>query len=327
MPLTVPMALAALFIAALPAFQQADRTPVLDVDFPDPFVLSTDDGLIAFATNARRRGRNVNVQMSRSVDGRAWSAPIDAMPIPPAWALRGHPDIWAPEAMKIGDRYVLFFSARHATRTRPDGLTLCVGAAVSDVAEGPYVPQAEPLTCGGPLGVIDASPFRDGEDLWLYVKTDGNCCNVPTTLIAQRLSADGLHLTEDPTIVAGFTNDAAWEGKVVEAPQMVMRDGRYYLFYSANDFGGRAYATGYALCASPVGPCRDAPENPILSSTPGLRGLVGPGHIGVFESEGGTWIAYHGWRRALSDGNWGQRSLYLDRLDWSDGRPVVVPER
>jgi len=324
---TLPLALAALLLATPIAAQEGQRSPVLDADFPDPFVLATDDGLVAYATNTRKRGKLLNVQMSRSSDGRSWSATADAMPVPPAWALRGRPDIWAPEAIRIGDRYVMYFSARHATRTRPDGLTLCVGAAVADSPEGPFTPQPQPLTCGGPLGVIDASPFRDGEDLWLYVKSDGNCCDVPITLVAQRLSADGLSLVGAPTTVPGFTNDAAWEGKVVEAPQMIVRDGAYHLFYSANDFGGRAYATGYALCQGPVGPCQDAPQNPILSSTPGLRGLVGPGHVSVFEREGRTWIAYHGWRRPLTEGGWGQRSLYIDRLDWVDGRPTVIPAR
>ncbi len=312
-------------IAATAQAQDAARRPVLDTDFPDPFVLATDDGLVAYATNSRRRDRSLHVQMSRSSDGRSWSAPQDAMPTPPAWARRDRPDIWAPEVIQIGDRYVLYFSARHASLSRPDGLTLCVGAAVASAPQGPFVPQAEPLTCGGPLGVIDANPFRDGQDLWLYVKTDGNCCNVPVTLVAQRLSADGLSLEGEPATVSGFTNDAPWEGKVVEATQMVVRDGRYHLFYSANDFGGRDYATGYALCEGPVGPCRDAERNPILASTPGLRGLVGPGHTSAFDWNGETWIAYHGWRRPLTDGGWGYRALYIDRIDWTDSGPVVTP--
>ena len=150
-------------LIAVPAqAQEMARRPVLDADFPDPFVLATEGELFAYATNTRRRGKTIHVQMSRSTDGRSWSASTEAMPTPPPWARRDRPDIWAPEAIRIGDRYVLYFSARHASQTRPDGLTLCVGAAVSAAPEGPFVPQAEPLTCGGPLGVIDASPSRNG---------------------------------------------------------------------------------------------------------------------------------------------------------------------
>lgn len=318
------------FVAALFAMGFADarlspQMPVLDREFADPFVLPVEGGLVAYSTNVRERGRGTNVQLSLSTDGRVWSAPRDAMPARPPWALQRAPDIWAPEVMRIGDRYVLFFSARHATLRRPDGLTLCVGAASSDSPEGPFVPQAEPLTCGGPLGVIDASPFQDGEDLWLYVKTDGNCCRTPITIVAQRLAADGLSLQGQPTTIAGLGNDAPWEGRVIEAQQMVLHDGRYLMFYAANDYGGRDYATGYAVCEGPAGPCRDARENPILKSTPGLQGLVGPGHQSVFQWRDRTWIAFHGWRRPLTDGRWGYRALYISPLDWVDGRPVVAP--
>lgn len=294
--------------------------PVLDTDFPDPFVLPVDSGLVAYATNGRHDGKALNVQFSRSADGLHWSAPADAMPRAPRWANRNHPDIWAPEVMKVGDTYVMYFSARHAVRMRPDGLTLCVGVAVAKAPEGPFVAQAKPLTCGGELGVIDASPFRDDDGaLWLYVKTDGNCCGVPIGIIAQRLAADGQGLTGEPALVAGMTNDKAWEGGVIEAPEMVKHDGAYLMFYAANDYGSAAYATGYAVCDSPVGPCRDADEKPILKSR---DGLVGPGHEAVFQYQDRTWIAYHAWQNA-NDQRKRYRAMYIAPLDWKDGKPVI----
>lgn len=296
--------------------------PVLDTEFADPFVLPIEHGLVAYATNLRHRGKRINVQMSRSRDGASWSAPAEAMPSIPAWALTKKPAIWAPEAIRIGDRYVLYFSARHATGMREDGLTLCIGTAVATAPEGPFTPQAQPLTCGGEHGVIDASPFRDGADLWLYVKTDGNCCATPTTILVQRLAADGLELTGEPIEMRGIGSDQPWEGRVVEAPQMVRAEGRYWLFYAANDFGGDDYATGYALCDGPGGPCRDAPENPILRSQSGPAPLIGPGHPSVFRHGGRTWLAYHGWRQAENRRR-RYRAMYIDRLDWVDGRPVV----
>jgi len=295
-------------------------TPVLDTDFPDPFVLPIKVGLVAYATNTDRDIR-INVQMSRSRDGRSWSAPVEAMPVVPAWAFAREPSIWAPEVMQIAGHYVLYFSARHAARMRPDGRSLCIGAAVSDVPEGPFVAQPQPLTCGGPHGVIDASPFRDSYDdaLWLHFKTDGNCCATPTTVMAQRLSDDGLALVGQATVVQGIANDAPWEGHVVEAPQMLHAKGRYWLFYSGNDYGGKSYATGYAICDAPAGPCRDALENPIMGSD---STLAGPGHPSLFQHGGRTWIAYHGWRD-IGHRDTRYRAMYIDRLDWSSDRPVV----
>ena len=44
--------------------------------------------------------------------------------------------------------------------------------------------------------------------------------------------------------------DLPWEGRLVEAPTLLKRDGRYHLFYSANEYGGTAYAIGWAVAFS-----------------------------------------------------------------------------
>lgn len=297
--------------------------PVLDTDFPDPFILPVEGGLVAYATNTWRHGHLVHVQVSLSRDGRNWSAPRDAMPVTPAWAVQEQPDIWAPEVIKAYGRYVMYFSARSSTVRRPDGLSLCVGAAISDRPEGPFQPMAQPLTCGGQYGAIDASPFRDGNDLWLYVKTDGNCCGAPIKVLAQRLAPNGLDLVGERTVLDAVTNDRNWEGNVVEAPRMVAHNGGYFLFYSASDYSNRAYAVGFARCERPKGPCLDALQNPILSSTgTGPDALVGPGGESLFHWQGETWMAFHGWRRRDGDG-WRYRALYIAPVDWTKDGPVV----
>jgi hypothetical protein len=293
--------------------------PVLDVDFPDPFVLVEETGLTAYATNTVRDGKRLNVQVSRSTDGLTWSAPADAMPTRPAWAASVRTDVWAPEAIKLGDTYVLYFSARHRSKRRPDGFTLCVGAAVADRPEGPFAPQPEPLTCGGRDGVIDASPLKVGEHLLLYTKTDGNCCGAPITVLVQRLTPDGLKLDSGAAPVAGVTNDQPWEGNVVEGPQMHRFGGEWVMIFAANDYGGDDYAVGYAVCRGPLGPCEDAPENPILKKS---EGLSGPGHPTVFEWNGRTWMAHHAWR---SKAGKRYRPMFLRPLEWIDGKPVLGP--
>lgn len=307
---------AALLVGPAAASVKAPPAPVLDTDFPDPFVLVVDDGLVAYATNTTRDGRRLNVQMSRSADGRSWSAPADAMPTLPDWVLKSRPDVWAPEALRVGDGYVLYFSARHRSQRRPDGLTLCVGAARADRPEGPFRPEPEPLSCGARDGVIDASPLRVGENLLLYTKTDGNCCGADIAVLVQRLTPDGLKIDSGAKIVEGVTHDQAWEGRVVEGPQMIRRGDGWYMFFAANDYGGADYAVGYAVCKGPLGPCRDADENPILKKA---EGLSGPGHQSVFEWNGRTWMTHHAWR---SKGGKRYRPMYLRPLDWPDGKPV-----
>lgn len=309
--LAVALALAAA-APAPPAF-----TPALDADFPDPFVLPAGGRLYAYATNTVRDGRAINVQVAQSADGRRWSAPVEAMPEPPPWARAGDADIWAPAALRVGGRYVLYFSARHASLRRPDGLTLCVGAATADRPEGPFVAQREPLSCGGAHGVIDASPLRDGQGrLWLHMKLDGNCCGAATVVVAQRLEPNGLRLTGEPVALAGVAADAAWKGAVIEAPEVIRRRGRYTLFYAANDYGGAAYAVGAARCDGPLGPCADDAGNPMLRTG---RGVIGPGHQSVFRWRGRSWIAFHGWR----PGPPRYRAMYIAPLRWRRGAPSV----
>ena len=150
---------------------------VLDRDFPDPFVLGDPAGFFAYATG--KGGRNV--QMSHSANLASWAAPEEVLPNfkLPAWVDQDRPEVWAPEVMRIGGRYVLYFNARHQTLTRTefDGEAAvvrkrqCVGVAVSDSPRGEFVGLPDPLVCSEfAAGVIDASPFRDGDMLYLYYK-------------------------------------------------------------------------------------------------------------------------------------------------------------
>ena len=282
-------------------------------NFPDPFVLPDGGGYYAYATN----GNGSNVPTLYSTDLRSWRALPDAMPKLASWVRPKDPHVWAPEVVKLGERYVLYYTAHDLASDRQ-----CVGAAVSHSPAGPFVDQAvKPLVCQVELGgTIDASPFLDGGRLYLYFKSDGNCCQMPTHIFAQELRPDGLALTGQPTRL--LTNGRVWEGKVIEAPTMVRRDGKYILVYSANDFGNGSYAVGYASCAGPAGPCEPVGDAPFLKSHRERR-LYGPGHQSIFQVGAQDFIAYHAWE-LKPDGKRGERRfLYIDKLDWIDGKPVV----
>jgi beta-xylosidase len=282
-------------------------------DFPDPFVLADGGGYYAYATNAKDR----HVQLLHSTDLHSWRALPDALPALASWVRQPVPHVWAPEVIKLGERYVLYYTAHDRASDRQ-----CVGAAVSTSPAGPFVdPAPAPLVCQADLGgTIDASPFLDGGRLYLYFKSDGNCCGKPTHIFGQELRGDGLALRGEPTRL--LTNGRTWEGKVIEAPTMVLRNGRYVLLYSANDFGNGSYAAGYASCAGPLGPCEPVGDAPFLKSSTEAK-LFGPGHQAVFQAGGQDYIAYHAWELA-PDGKRGERRfLYIDKLGWVDGRPVV----
>jgi beta-xylosidase len=191
---------------------------------------------------------------------------------------------------------------------------------VAQKPQGPFVDEfpGEIICQKSEGGSIDPSPFRDSDgSLYLYWKSDGNAIGRPTQIWAGRLSADGLVIVGIAHATGERNGDQAWEGSVVEAPVMRKHDGRYFLFYSGGNFADDSYAVGYATCAGPLGPCKDAPENPILATACRAHG---PGHNAFIDVHGQTWIVYHAW---LPNHAGNKRVLWIDRLDWKNGKPVV----
>jgi beta-xylosidase len=284
------------------------RNPVHAEDFPDPFLLEVDGTWYAYGTN----GDGGNVQTLTSPDLITWTKSADALPALGSWAFPGK--TWAPEVLALDGRYVLYYTANAA-----EAGVQCIGRAVAASPAGPFEDTTgKPLVCQRTQGgSIDASPFREEDgSLYLLWKNDGNSVGEDTWIHAQRLSRDGLELTGHASRLV--KQDAGWEADVVEAPTLWLEAGRYYLFFSGNGFYGDLYAVGYATCEDPLGPCTDAPENPILRSA---CDASGPGHQTIVrDDDGETWLLYHAWP---ASGGEEERELWLDRLVWEEGKPVV----
>lgn len=301
--------------------QESDNTfqnPVISVNFPDPFILKEGDTYYAYSTNSNSR----NVPMATSTDLVNWDLGRDVMPALASWVDLSNPHVWAPEVIKVGEEYLLYYTARDKNSDRQ-----CIGLAISPAPDGPFRDRSDsPFICQAEEGgSIDASPFRDDDGkLYLYWKNDGNCCMMPTYIYVQELSEDGKSLIGEA--IRLLRNEQAWHGAVVEAPTMWKHEGQYYLFYSANSYAGEAYAVGYATCESPLGSCADAEENPILASDMESQPLVvGPGHQTLIKDETGqTWIVYHVWQISSGGIRTDNRQMWIDKVDWIDGRPVIL---
>ena len=309
--------------AAEPSF-----VPVYRDNFPDVHIVLHQGEFIAYATND-----GPNLPMLTSRDLVHWSQVTtpdgkraDGMPLLAPWVQEGR--TWAPEVMQISGKWLLYYTAHHRQRK-----VQCIGVAAADHPKGPFVDKsAEPLVCQyDEGGTIDANPFRDADGkLYLYYKSDGNAVGKKTYIWGQRLAESGLAVIGNP--VPLIEDDKAWEWKLVEAPAMVRSPGGYQLFYSAAYYGWDPkerlsnYATGYATCAGPLGPCTDAPENPILHSFNDREAgcLSGPGHPAVFNVGQRHFIAFHAW--AATKGcrkDVDERYLYVAPLFWKDGKPQI----
>ncbi|AWN24484.1 glycoside hydrolase [Deinococcus irradiatisoli] len=287
------------------------KNPVLDINFPDPFILRVGDTYHAYATN----GAGGNVPHAVSSDLVHWQMAGDVLPLLPSWAEPGL--TWAPEVSHLGGRYQLYFTAHDKNTQRQ-----CVGVAVADSPAGPFMSDATaPLVCQADEGgSIDASPFVDDDGkVYLLWKNDGNCCNLATHLYIQPLSADGLTLGGKPTSL--LVNDQLWEGRVIEAPTLHKQGGVYYLLYSAGPFDSDLYSVGYATSKSVTGPYQKAEENPVLFSD---GEVAGPGHQSVFsDAAGQTWMVYHAWTAGQIGDDVGYRSMRLDKVNFSGGKVTV----
>jgi beta-xylosidase len=323
-------ALALLGAAAAPAAEPL-FVPVFEQDFADPFVLRNGDEFIAYATN-----RGINLPMATSRDLANWDFVRD--PADPKKLLDGMPQLgawaktdltWAPEVMKIGGRWVLYYTARDRKKN-----VQCIGVATAADPHGPFRDTSSgPMVCQPELGgTIDADPFRDADGkLYLYYKSDGNNVGKSTVIWGQRLAEDGLSVTGEP--VALLKDDKGWEMRLVEAPTMVRSPAGHRLFYSAAYYGWNEndrlspYATGYAVCEGPLGPCKDAPDNPVLHSFNDKEAgcLSGPGHSSIFQVGSRSFIAFHAWAatkgcRKADD----KRYLYIAPLSFKEGKPVIA---
>jgi beta-xylosidase len=262
-------------------------------DAPNPFVLHDGGAYYLYASQKGLYDENLQVRSGPSLD--ALGPVHDAMPVLPSWVHAGF--TWAPDVRRIGDHYVMWFTTG-VKDSRPDAVrpTQCIGVAEAPTPEGPFTGVGEgPAICQRDRwGSIDPRTFRDADgQLWLHWKSDDNAQTEGTshtTIYARRVAPDGRTLVGPATAI--LQADQPWEGRIVEAPQVVRAAGRYWLFYSANWFNQPAYGIGVAECAGPAGPCRKALDRPWLGSN--AQG-AGPGESSLFRDGRGWWIVYGPW--------------------------------
>jgi hypothetical protein len=281
-------------------------------DFPDPDVILVDGTYFAYATNSVAG----NIQIIESTDRVHWSVVGNAIPALPPWA--SPYATWAPGVAVLGDAFRLYYAALVAG---PGGGEECISVATAAQPQGPFIDSSTaPLECQPSLGgSIDPSPFIDTNGTaYLLWKSNGG--TGPATIWSEQLNPSGTGFAAKASPTQLLVPDQAWEGGVVEAPDLVTSGGRYFLFFSGNNWNSANYAIGVATCSGPLGPCTEPTSQPILAGTPAVEG---PGGADVFtDTAGDYWIAFHAW----TDGEVGypnNRDLYLRRLDLSGAVPVI----
>lgn len=259
-----------------------------------------------------------NVPVATATTFGSWTPSTDALPVLPAWAEPGF--TWAPDIHQFGSTYVLYFTALVKGSSPP---MQCVGDATGRSPVGPFTATSTPFICQTDKGgTIDPRVFTDSDGTrWMLYKSEQNIggASTPTQMWSQRLAPDGLSLLGQPSELMG--PDEAWQGTIVEAPDMVKVGGTYWVVYSGNWFNQSDYAIGAARCAGPAGPCTDSSPSPLLASN--SQG-AGPGEASLYVDATGVWLLYSPWRSLAPLRDIPPRPVYITRLGFAATGPYLA---
>lgn len=243
------------------------------LQFADPYILFHDGLYYAYGTS-----HSNGIAVATSTDLKNWT--LGKGRANEGVALHrddsyGDINFWAPEVYKIGNKFIMYYSAHSR---------IC--AAEADHPLGPFK-QAEqkPIL---DVSTIDNSLFidDDGRAWMVYVVFDGRCI-----IWISEMEKDCLHAKPGTQRII-IRPELPWEGKVVTEGPFIIKVGKtYVLSYSANDYRDAKYAVGYATNNDLNAPWKKYDGNPILCKK---WGLSGTGHHSLFKDKDNRWrIVFH----------------------------------
>lgn len=198
---------------------------------------------------------------------------------------------WAPQVFRDNGKYYLTYSAQGK---------MCV--AQSDTICGLYRQVEERPVDDCDEMNIDTFLFRDDDGKYymfharyeMQGEAGGNTIQVAEYDInTNRLVPGTLRLIAKVSEPWELTdNGKKFKNRTLEGPTVIKLDGKYYLFYSANDYLSIDYAMGYAVADNPYGPWTKHEGNPVIHRS--LVGENGSGHGDFFiAKDGKPYYVYH----------------------------------
>lgn len=246
---------------------------------------------------------------------------------PPSWASANNR--WAPENYMVNGVNYVFFSD-----SQSDGVHR-IGWAVSSTGAKPSaydMYSSDVMNLGGASGGdIDQTIFLDDNgQTYIVWKTDDNAVgSTYTRIFAQEIVFGNYTVSQVGSPVQIMDSKGLWwvdswvsGGSLVEGPEIVKRDGLYYLFFASGKYCQDSYAEGVARSSSIWGPYEklDVPilSTGIVGNAPGGGKLVGPGHASIAidrTSDDVYWMVYH-----ASVGENCDRYPFIDQLKFTGGK-------
>lgn len=293
------------------------ENPLWDGYLADPQVLRTGGEYYAYGTGPEHGGRQFPVLHSK--DFTHWEFVGNALETLADPKVKAY---WAPEVAEKDGKFYLYYAGEYQMRV-----------AVADHPAGPFKDTGRILFPDEPFS-IDGHPYRDPQSgkWYLFFAKDFLDGRVGTALAVAELSDDMISTAGRVTTVLRAVGD--WQiyernrtmyGRVfdawhtVEAPFVVLREGRYYCFYSGGNWQTPGYGVGFAVADRVTGPYKDEADlqgAAVLKSVPGK--LIGPGHNSVVLAPDGRthFIVYHSWNPERT-----RRQMCMDPIVWTPEGP------
>ncbi len=299
-------------------------------EIADPSIVKGDDGRFYVFSTLRK--------VFVSDDMCSWELLTENIIPRPSWAdgeKHGIPDVWAPDCIKIKDKWIYYYSL--AAWDKPSA---GIGYAVADNIAGPYIDQG--LLCNEDQieinGLIDPQPYIDDDgSVYLIVGSfHGN--------YLLELEEDGMGLlngyeyqNENKVLISGIPLDY-FNNTYYEGVYITKKDGYYYLFGSAGsccEGNNSSYRVVVGRADNIAGPYLTSEGKNLASDNYGQtigdiclwspvtdKMTAGPGHNSIFIDDAGDyWIVYHSY---CEKDNFATRHLFIDKLSWNDkGFPFV----
>jgi hypothetical protein len=177
--------------------------------------------------------------------------------------------------------------------------TLAAGllAALPSVPASAAIPDYTTAEAGNPFvdgWYADPDIAVYGTTYWVYPTTSKGYAE--QTYLDAFSSTDLVHWTKHSNVLT--TANVSWASYAVWAPAPIQRNGRYYLYFGANDIQNNAATggIGVAVADNPAGPFRDAIGRPLIGQ---FYNGAQPIDQDVFiDDDGQAYIYYGGWGHA-----------------------------
>lgn len=254
---------------------------------------------------------------------------------------------WAPEVYERDGKFYLLYSANSRNNPNNEEENFQIGVAVADSAAGPFTDLYNRPIFEADYPVIDANVLFDDESGRMYLYFS-RCCykHAVESEIADSLKRAGVFdeieeswiygvelkpdfsgiigepvlLLAPPTEIADVQSE--WESRSATSGEANRRwtegsfifphNGKYYMMYSANFYGGGHYAVGYATSNNPLGPFEKSASNPVLQESVSRGGeVMGTGHNMVIAMpDSSLYTVYHGRLKSNPD----ERVVFIDKV-------------